>query len=62
VRDVAATVADQPPVAGQQAFLRKGVERGQHQSLGEVTSGTEQDEDRRSFSHPASFPPTELIG
>ena len=47
VRDVAAAVADQPPLLGQQALEGQPVERGEHHPLGQVAGRPEQDEDRR---------------
>jgi hypothetical protein len=48
VRDVAAAVADQQPLLGQQALEREPVERRQHHALGQVAGRAEQDEDRRT--------------
>ena len=48
VRDVAATVADQPPVVGEQAGDRQLVEGRQHHALGEIARRAVEDEQGRS--------------
>jgi hypothetical protein len=48
VRDVAAAVADEPPVLRQQTPLRKTEEGRQHHPLGQVSGRAEQHEDDRS--------------
>src|SRR5215475_15967185 len=48
IRHIAAAVADQHPLPGQQSFGSKPVERRQNHPLGKVTGRAEQDEHRRA--------------
>src|SRR6266700_5731806 len=47
VRDVAAAVAYQQPLPGQESLARQPVESGQHHALGQVAGRPEEDEERR---------------